>query len=75
MQAAEILATAAQYVACSTAGLQRVSEPRFPEWPMGVSDEEISDEVDGANAWILETNCKLSWEEVYQGGEQASCAS
>jgi hypothetical protein len=46
-------------------------EPRFPPWPMEVSDEETSDEVDRANAWILETNRKLSWEAVYQGWRTA----
>jgi hypothetical protein len=42
-------------------------EPRFPTWPMGMSDEETSAEVDHANAWILETNRTPSWEEVGQG--------
>src|SRR5262245_1301894 len=42
-------------------------EPCFPTWPMEVSDEETSDEVDRANAWILETNRTLSWGAVEQG--------
>ena len=49
-------------------------EPRLPTWSMGLSNEETSDEVDRANAWILETNRTCRGKQSSRSGERASCA-
>jgi hypothetical protein len=41
-------------------------EPRFPHWPVALEDEESSEAVDRANAWILETNRNRPWSDVHQ---------
>lgn len=42
-------------------------EPRFPEWPVELDDEESREAVDRANAWIFETHRDRPWTDVHQG--------
>jgi hypothetical protein len=41
-------------------------EPRFLHWPVALEDEESSDAVDRANAWILEANRNRPWSDIHQ---------
>lgn len=41
-------------------------ESDFPQWPVALDEEESSDAVDRANAWILETHRNRPWTDVYQ---------
>jgi hypothetical protein len=41
-------------------------EPRYPEWPIELGEDETSDAVDAANAWILETNRSRPWSYVHR---------
>ena len=45
-------------------------EPRFPQWPVELDEEESPDAVDRANAWILATNRDRPWVDVYQEWRQ-----
>lgn len=41
-------------------------EPHFPPWPVALDEEESSDAVDRANAWILETHRHRPWSDIYR---------
>ena len=41
-------------------------EPRFPQWPVEVDEEESREAVDRANAWILAANRDRPWTAVHQ---------
>jgi len=40
--------------------------PHFPQWPVALAEEESSEAVDRANAWILATQRDRPWAEIYQ---------
>jgi hypothetical protein len=40
--------------------------PQFPQWPVALDEEESSEAVDRANAWILETQRHRTWADVHQ---------
>jgi hypothetical protein len=41
-------------------------EPRFPQWPVELDEEESRDAVDRANAWILATHRDRPWADVHR---------
>src|SRR5688572_10575519 len=41
-------------------------QPRFPEWPVALDEDESSDAVDRANAWILVSSRSRPWAEIHQ---------
>jgi hypothetical protein len=39
--------------------------PRYPAWPVTLDQDETREQVDRANAWILESNRHRSWGDVH----------